>query len=336
MLVALLLVTTVACATVAAALIAVRAFCVHLANVPSGNLGNQIDRVLLIYVAVRGDADRFRRLRKRALWNRANYPDSLVAGLPFRPLDLRGDPLWQRVQAEALAFSMVPSLWQTPLACKERLLPCVRACVDGFLRAHAAPPAGLPLPARPDTRALCCVHVRCSDVPFERTAPYYLYGCEWYARAVRLALGAAPTVREIVLLSCAEHRNPARALAPRPGDAEMERNRAACAGYLMGYRDFLRAEFGLPTSVACGSLAEDVETMRDAACLVAGTGSLAYYVGLASDNVFVVSESMARGSGFMRTNMYMVPGGGHIEHRDVRDYHDPVEMARLLRCGPVE
>lgn len=218
------------------------------------------------------------------------------------------------------------ALWRSAFRTKRCAMPLVRLAVWSRFGSHA----------RTLPRSIA-VHVRCSDVPFCRDPNYMLATCPWYNAAIAFAMAKVkgPSPEEIIVVSCHNHAGTRGSLNWQDGRT-MAKNRLECEWIVAQYMaSFARTFPGVRVSVQCGSLGDDVMTMVCSSALVAPTGSLAYYSGMASDNVFVVPPSLGRG--YLRPNMYIVRSGGSgddtVHHDSVRDYYDRAEMSAHLGCA---
>jgi hypothetical protein len=313
-----------------------RSYAIRKANESNTNWGNMLDRVMLLYIAAEGDPRRFRSLRAEWLPNTSMYGDR---DFPLDVSDVRPPRRMTPTERAFVGAFFAPLyrwavLWNAATSAKQLARAYARRCLE--LRVAAVRGDD------PELATTIVVHFRCSDVPFIRLPLYYMYSCEWYARALQAAfaresetLGPGRAFRRILLVTCPSHIDPAGPLSFLMPKEDVVRER--CAHFRDQYTEFFRrtaqkAGRNLPVTTACGTQAEDLYRMNRAGCLIACTGSFAYYAGYLSDNLFLVPDLFA--NGHVRPGMVMVPSGanGRISHLSVRDYLDGPEMDGHLKC----
>lgn len=161
------------------------------------------------------------------------------------------------------------------------------------------------------------VHFRCSDSPFNKHNQYHMTKSSsvlWMAEQIK-----SRGYDEIILLSCNSHRS---------------LDYDSCASYIQYYSD-LFVESGLKVNQQCESIYEDFFTMVYSPLLVSlNASSFSFMAGVAKDPENYISCNM----GIEIDGIYYVQNEADwildpnppLLHKDVRDYHDTIDVISRL------
>lgn len=277
------------------------------------SIGNKLDILFLIYLRSRGNKETFIRLKERLLPMFHNMYENVP---DIKPFSL---PFIESLIIYVLSEFTYPVLHILPFYSKQYVRDYGKLCIKQKLSDIKF--------TTPLENAIC-IHVRCSDVPFVRHNHYLMHKCEWYRQAIQMALEKIPTLNNIIVVSCHSHRGSTGYYTV--SDKEIERNSAQCEFFIDNYIKYLTSIFKMPVKTHCGSLENDMYIMHYSPCLIASTGSFAYYMGYCSDNFFITSDKYSKGH--LRNNMHIIKGGT-IKHHQVNDYYNKNEMSDHLACN---
>lgn len=161
------------------------------------------------------------------------------------------------------------------------------------------------------------VHFRCSDSPFNKHNQYHMTkssSVRWMAEQIK-----NKGYDEIILLSCNSHRS---------------LDYDSCASYIQYYSD-LFIESGIKVNQQCESIYEDFFTMVYSPLLVSlNASSFSFMAGVAKDPANYISCNMGieiEGVYSLQNEAdWILDPNQPLLHKDVRDYHDTVDVIGSL------
>lgn len=299
-----------------------REYCIYITSLDSKNYGNQVDLLCMIYICSNGDQHKMIELTNRLM---IHFPSFFMDNSFFAYQQPVNDiNLVEKLNIRLLLEFSRPVLWTMNVDCKRHIRPLIKHINDVYIENTSDV-------IHENLSRTICIHVRCSDVPFNRQPNYLIANCKWYRRALNLAMEKMEhnNIDAIRIVSCHKHRGTKGSIMIDDVD-----NEDMCSFILDEYKRFIESIVPqhINVSVSCGSVEQDLYNLTRCGCLIASTGSFAYYAGYASDNVFIVSESL--GKGHKRQGMFELPND-LVYHSDVANYFDKSELKLHLACDQV-
>ena len=197
------------------------------------------------------------------------------------------------------------ALWASGNSHMKLAIPCIRDILNNITKS---------VKIEADVSSTIIIHLRCSDVPFERYKSYHLYKYRAYIKAIKLAL-TKHKFTNIEILYSTDHRcNP--------------KNKFICDNVADSLKNYIIRETKMPCTILNdGTMASDVKRMLEAGCLVGFVGSFIYYVGISkSKGIFINSREQV---GIPNT-YYLNVLEDCISHNDVKNYYDLPTLQVLL------
>lgn len=292
-------------------------YLIYYANIKNNNFGNILDRMNSVYLLSQGDPVKFKKIKDR-LYYSSNYADEVF--IPDNSTSKFKLNLIEYMCAWIYVEFGIAMLNQTPINSKKYIVNYSKDCIQKFLSGKVT--------LEPGIENTICIHFRCSDIPFNRLMDYNIYDCEWYKRALNIAMKQNSNLNKIYIVSCNVHRDPKGSVF-HVSDERSDRNQKQCMYFVEQYAQFIKNLTHLPVDIKCSSVSQDLYNLQTCGALICTTGSFAYYAGLTSSNVMIVSNTLGRG--WKRPNMIVLPGG-KINHSHVQNYYDKTEMEQHLKC----
>jgi hypothetical protein len=279
-----------------------------------------------LYLLSEGDPVKFKKMKDKIAYNQTKYDDDvyLTSALQLTSHNSMKISWHEKIILSLYVYFSIAWLWASSLTCKKYIRPYTRTCIDNFLRKHSTEH----IKYKWNISKCIYIHIRCSDIPFNRFRTYNLYDCNWYKDAINLALKLHPEAERIVLVSCNDHTG-APETQYHVNKSIIDNNKYYCGKFLEQYAQFIKSHGTIPVEIACNSLESDIHLLLNCGCLIATIGSFAYYLGLSSDNTFITSENLA--GGYVRDGMFVVKGGV-ILHDQVKNYYDQ-SFIKQMNCS---
>lgn len=305
--------------------LSIKWYLIKYANMTNTNFGNILDRMVNLYLVCGGDINLMKRYKSRLYYNQTNYPDHIFLPSTAESTMLPRFKLsfFEYVCAWIYTEFGIAMLNQTPIESQKHIIPYAKLCLFKYI--------GNNVHHETDIENTICIHFRCSDIPFNRLLDYNIFDCEWYKRALDLAFAMKQRKHftKIYIVSCNFHRDPKGGLFSVQ-DSKMDRNKRQCTYFIQRYASFIQNITDLPVEIKCSSIQQDLYNLHTCGCLICTTGSFAYYAGITSNNLMIVSD--VHGRGYKRPGMYVIYGG-KIKHMNVQDYYNKNEMDAHMKCN---
>ena len=160
----------------------------------------------------------------------------------------------------------------------------------------------------------CLIHIRCSDVPFERNNYYHLILFKWYVDAINICKSKI-NIEQITILFCNTH--PTREI----NNIKKEK----CNEWTNLLINYIETNLKIKCKLECSSLDNDIQKLINCKSLITTSSSLSFTLGLLSDNILVYPsdeyETISMDCVKVRDNSYCLKKQ-FIKHRDVDDYYN--------------
>jgi len=160
----------------------------------------------------------------------------------------------------------------------------------------------------------CLIHIRCSDVPFERNDYYHLILFKWYIDAINICKSKI-NIEQITILICNTHPN------REIDDIKKEK----CNEWTNLLINYIETNLKIKCKLECSNLDNDIQKLINCKSLITTSSSLSFTLGLLSDNILVYLsdeyETISMDCVKVRDNSYCLKKQ-FIKHRDIEDYYN--------------
>jgi hypothetical protein len=276
------------------------------------NYGNIIDRMVSLYLLCEGDRHTFKKLKMK-YFNEDIYRDEIF----LFDFDYRFNITFtDRIILTILLFFYTPAFWQFDFNCKKHMYQFIDFVINNYINRDNI--------IHDDISNTMCIHIRCSDIPFNRATSYNLVSLYFYKKAIQYAI-SVKKMNKIVFLLCSTHRGSKNDKKYITVEKSVK-NQDMCNHYMNFYMTGLK-EYNIPIEIKCNTIGTDFYYLKNAGCSIVTSGSFGLYGAYASNNLLILSDNVKNNN--YRNNIIVIHDN-IIHHANVKNYYDIYEMKKHI------
>lgn len=283
---------------------------INISYINSGNYGNIIDRMIILYLLCEGDKEKFKKYKSK-YYNEKIYSDEIFLFDFEYKFKIS---LYDKIILFILFYFHFPWLGSYfKLDSTKYMYKYVVFVINNYIKQNK-------IIEDNNIQNTICIHFRCSDGPFNRADKYELVTLKFYKEAINYAL-TKNKFNKIIFLSCNSHRGSINHINYNSIN-KVKKNENFCNTYLDKYINGLK-KFNIPIEFKCGNISQDFYYLKNSGCSIITAGTFALYGAYASNNLLIMSENLKNNN--FRDNIYIIKNK-IIKHSQVEDYYDINEM----------